>query len=274
MAFGRYSRVDGRKSSSHCSTISVIVFVAFCLVGIWVFMSSTVPVEDQELPSEEPVSEVKRHIVTDDDSKQFEDTSGDAQLTEEVRQEETAAREQSEAETESRNEPDERMGSEDGNANPTGADLNTEATEVNESERPEPEERQESSDETKQDVDQQSSSEQSDGQDGAESELLRENKVEDGGAWSTQAVESQNEKKSQQKSQNGQAWKLCNVTAGPDYIPCLDNWGAIRKLRSTKHYEHRERHCPEEPPTCLVSLPEGYKKSVKWPISRDKVCQF
>lgn len=29
-------------------------------------------------------------------------------------------------------------------------------------------------------------------------------------------------------------WKLCNVTLGPDYIPCLDNIKAIKKLKSLK----------------------------------------
>ncbi|PKU85695.1 probable methyltransferase PMT27 [Dendrobium catenatum] len=66
-------------------------------------------------------------------------------------------------------------------------------------------------------------------------------------------------------------WDLCNVTAGPDYIPCLDNAKAIKKLNSLKHYEHRERHCPEESPTCLVPLPKGYKRSIEWPASRDKI---
>ncbi|KAJ6305589.1 hypothetical protein OIU78_021018 [Salix suchowensis] len=72
-------------------------------------------------------------------------------------------------------------------------------------------------------------------------------------------------------NKRGYNWKLCNVTAGPDYIPCLDNLQAIRSLRSTKHYEHRERHCPEEPPTCLVQLPEGYKRPIEWPTSREKI---
>ncbi|PNY06462.1 putative methyltransferase PMT27-like protein [Trifolium pratense] len=99
-------------------------------------------------------------------------------------------------------------------------------------------------------------------------------------AWSTQADQSQKEKKrkkgeessggSEEKVQD-QKWSLCNVTAGADYIPCLDNEKAIKKLRSTKHFEHRERHCPEEGPTCLVSLPKGYKTSIKWPNSRDKI---
>ncbi|TVU51176.1 hypothetical protein EJB05_02585 [Eragrostis curvula] len=66
-------------------------------------------------------------------------------------------------------------------------------------------------------------------------------------------------------------WKLCNTSAGADYIPCLDNTAAIRKLKSTKHYEHRERHCPSSPPSCLVPLPEGYKQPIPWPHSRDKI---
>jgi hypothetical protein len=109
---------------------------------------------------------------------------------------------------------------------------------------------------------------------GAQSELLNETTTQDG-AWSTQAKESQNEKESQQssltKNQSGYSWKLCNVTAGPDYIPCLDNWQAIRKLPGMGHYEHRERHCPDKAPTCLVPLPEGYRSPVKWPKSREKV---
>ena len=109
---------------------------------------------------------------------------------------------------------------------------------------------------------------------GAQSELLNETTTQNG-AWSTQAMESQNEKESQQssinKDQSGYGWKLCNVTAGPDYIPCLDNLKAINKLTSRSHYEHRERHCPGEAPTCLVPLPEGYKRSIRWPKSREKV---
>lgn len=80
--------------------------------------------------------------------------------------------------------------------------------------------------------------------------------------WPTQSVESEKEKESQgvplSEKQRSYSWKLCNTSAGPDYIPCLDNIKAIERLRSTKHYEHRERHCPDEPPTCLVPLPERY----------------
>ncbi|KAJ6419335.1 hypothetical protein OIU84_029445 [Salix udensis] len=107
---------------------------------------------------------------------------------------------------------------------------------------------------------------------GAQSELLNETTTQSG-SWSTQAAESKNEKETQKSAnqQGGYTWKLCNVTAGPDYIPCLDNWQAIKSLHSTKHYEHRERHCPEEPPTCLVSLPEGYKRPIEWATSREKI---
>ncbi|EOA23452.1 hypothetical protein CARUB_v10016641mg [Capsella rubella] len=97
-------------------------------------------------------------------------------------------------------------------------------------------------------------------------------------SWKSQATESKDEKQRQTSESNtvestmdGNAWVICNVTAGTDYIPCLDNEAAIMKLRSRRHFEHRERHCPEDPPTCLVPLPEGYKESIKWPESRDKI---
>ncbi|KAK8948023.1 putative methyltransferase PMT26 [Platanthera guangdongensis] len=92
-------------------------------------------------------------------------------------------------------------------------------------------------------------------------------------AWSTQATESKNEKEVQ-ASLRQYSWKLCNVTSGADYIPCLDNNEAIKKLRTTKHYEHRERHCPEVGPTCLVPLPKEYRKSIEWPTSRDKIWYY
>ncbi|XP_010063907.2 probable methyltransferase PMT25 [Eucalyptus grandis] len=105
-----------------------------------------------------------------------------------------------------------------------------------------------------------------------QSENLAQTTASDG-TWSTQVVESQNEKLSQQdsKEQNDYTWKVCNTTAGPDYIPCLDNVYVVRRLPSTMHFEHRERHCPEDAPTCLVPLPAGYRKPIQWPKSRDKI---
>ncbi|KAH8503673.1 hypothetical protein H0E87_014806 [Populus deltoides] len=96
-------------------------------------------------------------------------------------------------------------------------------------------------------------------------------------SWSTQAAESENQKERRKEESDGNdsmygyTWQLCNVTAGPDYIPCLDNEKALRQLHTTGHFEHRERHCPELGPTCLVSLPQGYKRPITWPQSRDKI---
>ena len=96
-------------------------------------------------------------------------------------------------------------------------------------------------------------------------------------SWSTQAAQSENEKERRKDQSNpndsiyGYTWQMCNVTAGPDYIPCLDNEKALRHLRTTRHFEHRERHCPEEGPTCLVPYPDDYKRPIEWPKSRDKV---
>ncbi|CAA0823529.1 Probable methyltransferase PMT27 [Striga hermonthica] len=96
--------------------------------------------------------------------------------------------------------------------------------------------------------------------------------------WSTQADESVHEKERRRSgwsdSRNSSyeyTWRLCNATAGADYIPCLDNEKVISKIHNRKHHEHRERHCPEPSPDCLVPLPKGYKTRIDWPQSRDKI---
>ncbi|KAL0321823.1 UNVERIFIED_CONTAM: putative methyltransferase PMT23 [Sesamum calycinum] len=66
-------------------------------------------------------------------------------------------------------------------------------------------------------------------------------------------------------------WELCKGSAAVDYIPCLDNWNAIKALPSRRHMEHRERHCPDPTPKCLVPLPKGYRIPVPWPKSRDMI---
>lgn len=112
---------------------------------------------------------------------------------------------------------------------------------------------------------------------GENSEIPKES-VESKKAWFTQADQSVNQKERRKTGSNekdssiyGYTWQLCNASAGADYIPCLDNLKAIAKIHNMKHYQHRERHCPEEPPTCLVPLPKGYKTPIMWPQSRDKV---
>ncbi|KAL5203918.1 hypothetical protein ABZP36_008789 [Zizania latifolia] len=119
-----------------------------------------------------------------------------------------------------------------------------------------------------------------------QADLLTERAAQNG-SFTTQAAESNKEKKKRaekkKKEKNKKAaadggesfgWKLCNSSAGADYIPCLDNEAAIKKLKTTKHYEHRERHCPADPPTCLVSSPEGYREPIRWPHSRDKIWYY
>ncbi|KAH9697247.1 hypothetical protein KPL71_023528 [Citrus sinensis] len=64
---------------------------------------------------------------------------------------------------------------------------------------------------------------------GDQSKILKETNAQNG-AWSTQPIESQNEKISQQssifKDQYGHRWKICNATARLDCIPCLDNFAS------------------------------------------------
>ncbi|KAL6977390.1 hypothetical protein U1Q18_026189 [Sarracenia purpurea var. burkii] len=58
-----------------------------------------------------------------------------------------------------------------------------------------------------------------------------------------------------------------------EYIPCLDNLDAIRRLRSTERGERFERHCPgkDQGLNCLVPPPKGYRTPIPWPRSRDEV---
>lgn len=56
-----------------------------------------------------------------------------------------------------------------------------------------------------------------------------------------------------------------------DYIPCLDNDEEIKRLNNTDRGENYERHCPKQTLDCLIPPPDGYKKPIPWPQSRDKV---
>lgn len=64
-------------------------------------------------------------------------------------------------------------------------------------------------------------------------------------------------------------WKPCNSSAGTDYMPCLDNVAAIKKVKTDKHYEHQERQCLEEAPMCVVLAPPEYRELIRWPHSHD-----
>ncbi|KAI3908524.1 hypothetical protein MKX01_009326 [Papaver californicum] len=66
-------------------------------------------------------------------------------------------------------------------------------------------------------------------------------------------------------------WRLCIGSVATDYIPCLDNMKAIKGLKSRRHMEHRERHCPKPNLRCLIPIPKGYKMTLPWPKSRDMI---
>ncbi|XWS33137.1 hypothetical protein CRYUN_Cryun22dG0053000 [Craigia yunnanensis] len=349
MALGKYSRIDNNNntrrssSSSYCSTVTIVVFLGLCLVGIWMMTSSSVvPDQNGEDPAQEKKNQLQDQVtpVINDsnggsNTPQFEDNPGDLpedatkgdtnvslakddgtgnlstqenkENTEETKLDESKKdNEQSNFEGGDKNNDSGENSGGQGDAEENSDDKKSAPEESNE--KPDSDENDKKSDsddgEKKPDenssenngdkvdgqiegkVDQndnresdKSSGEAKDNQSsnevfpsGSQSELLSETMTQNG-SFSTQATESKTEKEAQLSSKE-YSWKLCNSTAGPDYIPCLDNWEAIRHLPSTKHYEHRERHCPEEPPTCLVPLPEGYKCPIEWPKSREKVWYY
>ncbi|XVF23956.1 hypothetical protein REPUB_Repub13aG0084400 [Reevesia pubescens] len=67
-------------------------------------------------------------------------------------------------------------------------------------------------------------------------------------------------------------FRLCGENMR-EYIPCLDNVEAIKRLKSTEKGERFERHCPEKEKglNCLVPAPKGYRPPIPWPRSRDEV---
>ncbi|CAA6660427.1 unnamed protein product [Spirodela intermedia] len=277
MASGKGSRMDSRKSSSsYCSTVTLVVFVALCLVGVWMMTSSSVvPVDisshDTQSDAQDQVSQTGKQFEespgdiseqsvteekTEQDDTSFTDTNGEkeqgdpAKITEE-NPDATENTEQDQSDNESKSE---KVG---------GENDETQVEKIEEEKETDDKEKTQTTVEVF--------------PDGAQSELLKETNTQEG-AWSTQAAESTKEKETQKSSSKdqfiGYDWRLCNASSGPDYIPCLDNLKALKKLRSNKHYEHRERHCPEEGPSCLVPLPDGYRQPIKWPQSRDKIWYF
>ena len=254
---GRYSRVDGKRSSSSFGlTITIVLIVSLSLVGAWMFMSSwSAPTESIDFSSSQTTT------------KDVETTSK-SDFTNEKNEETEVVTESNQEKVEERKEFEDKNGEGDRKEGEGEKDTESES----EKEKTQVEENtNESEDNTEKKSEENAEKNKDVFPAGDQAEITKESTTRTG-SWSTQLVESQNEKKAQVSSSSSSIkWKLCNVTAGPDYIPCLDNLQAIRKLHSTKHYEHRERHCPEEAPRCLVPLPEGYKRSIKWPKSREKV---
>ncbi|WOK96408.1 hypothetical protein Cni_G05115 [Canna indica] len=320
MAPTKYSRMDSRRTSSYCSTTTVVVLVALCLVGVWMMTSSSMA-PAAEMPSPDSTTDMSDEI-SQSSSEAFKDNSGD--ITKDFVGENTS-NDENKLDFKSGKVSDKVEKTEEGNDDNNndsedtsntqndvdsddkkGGKTTEEARDANKgddtdneegSQEKEDLEKSEKFDGNKNEDETspgtveikvvQSSNDEKDGIEtedkgenevlpsGVQSEVLTETNTRNG-AWSTQAAESKNEKEVQSSSSSkgqiiGYNWKLCNVTAGTDYIPCLDNVAAIKKLHSTKHYEHRERHCPDNAPTCLVPLPDEYKQPIKWPKSRDKI---
>ncbi|KAL8222901.1 hypothetical protein R6Q57_020300 [Mikania cordata] len=295
MAVPKHTKADGRKSSStYCSTVTLVAFVALCLVGVWMMTSSSV-IPLQNLDTAQKSSNVREVTIksydTEDssdentvnndvnatpensNSKQFEDNPGD--LPYDATKGDSNANFQQDNETTNGSDKEIKQEEKHSNIEDTKSKSGDEQETV------------EYGNEPKNEDNSQLEKQESEGKNGkldafstevlpsgAESELLSETSAKNG-SFSTQATESNKEKEGHRPEEpdydKGYNWKLCNVTAGPDYIPCLDNLQALKSLRTTKHYEHRERHCPENPPTCLVPLPEGYQRSIEWPTSREKI---
>ncbi|KAF6167128.1 hypothetical protein GIB67_029766 [Kingdonia uniflora] len=317
MAFGKNGRTDKRSSaSSYCSTVTIVAFVALCLVGVWMMTSSSVvpvPSQDENKPEmkqqvsqtytpqfEDNPGDLPEDAIKGDTNTSGNDSQDDNKKVPENNIEENQEPKFEEKKTESESEEASKTETENGGGEEkkTG-DSNTENAEAdtktggdseahNETTGEDKSESEENPDKTKQEdkVDGKIGEKVDENQDkptanevfpdGAQSEILNET-ITQNGAWSTQAAESKNENEVQKSSGSadfGYKWKICNVTAGSDYIPCLDNMQAIRSLKSTKHYEHRERHCPKEAPTCLVTLPEGYRRTIEWPKSREKIWYY
>ncbi|CAA7019057.1 unnamed protein product [Microthlaspi erraticum] len=269
MAMGKYSRVDGKKSSSYGLTITIVLLVSLCLLGTWMFMSDSVGYSSSDTAKDLESSATKNGLRDEEDPKdnQVKNESDEGNKLDESSGEKTEERK----ENDDANEEKEKKIVKEAEAESDEA-KEKEKTQLEEStEENKPEGTEEKPEDSVSETDESNNNKNTNKEVFPavdQAEITKETSTGDG-AWSTQLAESQKEKKSQDSSSYG--WKTCNVTAGPDYIPCLDNLQAIKKLHSTMHYEHRERHCPEESPRCLVSLPDGYKRSIKWPSSREKI---
>ncbi|CAN6851122.1 unnamed protein product, partial [Brassica oleracea] len=309
MAQPRYTRIDNTRgpASSYCSTVTIVVFVALCLVGIWMMTSSSlgpdqsvdvVPLDNKDgiknqmtPPAEEDRGNgQKPEDATGETPKEEKKGDGDESSSkEEKSKEESTSSGETKSETEglTDNPDEENPDSNEKQTKPETEDNESGEDGENQKKFEADESEKKSSDDetgnegaetkpekgnTKTNVEQESQP-KNETSGGAQLELVNET-IAQNGSFSTQATESKNEKEAQKSSGDriiDFKWKVCNTTAGPDYIPCLDNVQAIRSLKSTKHYEHRERHCPDSPPTCLVPLPEGYKRPIEWPKSREKI---
>lgn len=109
----------------------------------------------------------------------------------------------------------------------------------------------------------------------AEQVIVDSTRMQDANQMAAEDVRKQGDKSIlfRRHDDPGLNWVLCQWNGAADFIPCLDNAKAIKRLRSRRHMEHKERHCPAKVdlPRCLLPLPEGYRSHILWPKSRDTI---
>ncbi|KAK8456319.1 hypothetical protein SEVIR_3G002500v4 [Setaria viridis] len=275
MAFG-HTRLDARRppQSSYCSCSTATIVVALCLVAVW--MASTMLVTPAEFPPFQP----KVRPLAPHDSPPATGgltNAGEDDATGEMERDVPLDPVPAEGTTTTDDDPPPVTEQVPPVTKDAATESSTDGPQQNVREQvKQPDEQSASKLKEKLNENKQAPKEDKPTEvfpDGSQAELLNETTTERG-PWPTQAAQSNKDTKEQTATSSTPmsfSWKLCNVDARADYIPCLDNVQAINKLRSTKHYEHRERHCPEKPPTCLVPLPEGYSNPIRWPKSRDQI---
>lgn len=283
--------------------VTAVVFVAFCLIGAWVLSSPSESRASEESPVAIDVKSKLKSTATDDSNETFEDSAGDLTLENEEKAEETPQqqsdkKESYESATELKvEEPTEKKASKKPSKKKKEEKKESDVTKTDSLD---------SEDGSTSDVASKPGKDTELDSGSEQSELLTVTQ-ETAETWDTQVSESKKEKELEEKQeledrslednesdettkstkkskekkgfQDGSGikqkhdieWTLCEFDGATDYIPCLDNAKAIKALHSTKHYEHRERHCPDPAPTCLVPLPDGYRTPIRWPRSRNEV---
>lgn len=298
--FGGRSYRPGKRSSSSSScvsTASLIMFLGFCVLGVWVMTSSSVvPSEilrnwsrDDGKSSSSPRSELLVEDATSDlesrnDAVSFEENSVVEAIEEKVQ---LVKEEPEQKQTEVPEELEENQTVTDQEDDKKQIEVSLESEEQKTLiEKVDDKKQTKAEGEKKQTkVEGEKKQIKAEGDDDNKLESVTdknseiEHKVVESEVKQEEQPSSATDKdNSDSKGQSGevviiaaQNWELCNVTADTDYIPCLDNEKGLKSVRNTGHYEHRERHCPAEGPKCLVPLPKGYKPSIEWPRSRDEV---
>lgn len=259
-------------SSSYCSATTVTIFVGLCLVGVWMTSSTLVFPAEYSLFQAAPLprrptpaggTEPDVAPVDGNTTTFIKEDSADEQ------EEPPAARQDAVAEPPERanQPPEEQIVTDHKVEKPDGDQEQTDPDEQNVTDpKAKPDDQEQ---ELKRDAEV--------FPDASQAELLNQTAT-DSATWRTQAAKSDTETDDKEQTATVVSgvpttdnWKLCDAEAGADYIPCLDNLEVIRKLQHDEHYEHRERHCPKEPPACLVPLPKGYRSPIRWPKSRDQI---